>query len=88
LADQAFEEDIRSLRTRKDDELVRLVVFGYEVCGLNNNLKDVDDAKDGGWEGVFAAKCRKMPQVMVWIEEIKAIAKELAAKPVDDDEWL
>jgi len=29
-----------------------------------------------------------MPQVMTWIEEIKAIAKELATKPGDDDEWL
>ena len=88
MADQAFEEDIQSLRTRKDDKLIRLVVFGYEACGLNNNLKDVDDAKDEGWEGVFAAKCCKMPQVMAWIEEIRAIVKELATKPGDDDEWL
>jgi len=43
-----FKEDIRSLRTGKDDKLIRLVVFGYEVYGLNNNLKDVDNTKDKG----------------------------------------
>ena len=43
-----FKKDIRSLRTEKDDKLIRLVVFGYEVYSLNNNLKNVDDTKDRG----------------------------------------
>jgi len=90
LADRAFEEDIRSLRTRKDDELIRLVVFGYKVCNMINNFKDVDvnNAEDEGWKEVFAEKCRKMPQVMAWIEEVLRIAGELAAKPGDDDDWM
>ena len=44
--------------------------------------------KDKGQEGVFAAKYRKMPQVIVQIKEIRAIAKELAIKPGNNDEQL
>jgi len=50
-----------------------------------NNLKDGDDTKDKGWTEVSAAKCRKMPQVVAWIEEVLKIAEELASKPNDDD---
>ena len=43
--------------------------------------------EDEGWKGVFAAKCRKMPQIMAWIEEVLAIAEELATKPGDDNDF-
>jgi len=40
-----------------------LVAFGYKICGIDNCFYDFD-VEDKGWKGVFAAKCRKMPQIM------------------------
>jgi len=61
---QAKHEDLRSLCPFTDnDQLLRLVAFGYDLCGINT-LDDFN-AEDKGWKEVFAAKCRKMPQVVV-----------------------
>jgi len=61
-----------------------LVAFGYKLCGIDDKLDDFDE-EDEVWKEVFAAKCRKMPQVVAWIGEVLRIAEELATKPDDDD---
>ena len=67
---------------------MRLVAFGHKVCNIDN-LEDSDDEKDKEWMEVFAAKCRKMPQVVAWMEEVLRVGKRLqdAYVPDDDDDF-
>ena len=39
---------MHSLYLQKDDELIRLIIFGYKVYNINNNLKDVENTKNKG----------------------------------------
>ena len=87
LMQQAKHEDLRSLYLFTDnDQLLRLVAFGYDLCGINT-LDDFN-AEDKGWKEVFTARCRKIPQVIAWIEKVLQVAKSLQAAYVsnnDDD---
>jgi len=85
LMQQAKHKDLRSLCPfTDDDQLLRLVAFGYNLCGINT-LDDFN-AEDKGWKEVFTATCYKMPQVVVWMEKVLQVANSLQAAYVSDDD--
>ena len=59
---------------------LHLIVFGYEACSINNNLKDVDNAKDEALEGVFAAKCPSLILRIVDVLQVVVYAACFVAK--------
>jgi len=90
LAKDAKNNNIHESRLYgEDNELKELIAFGYLLCGVGN-VDELDelDAEDEGWKEVFAARCRKLPQVVAWMKKVLDIAVKLASKPNDDDELV
>jgi len=87
LAKDAKNNNIHESRLYgEDNELKELIAFGYLLCGVGN-VNELD-AEDEGWKEVFAARCRKLPQVVAWMKKVLDIAVKLASKPNDDDELV
>ena len=73
----------------EDNELKELIAFGYLFCGVSNiNELDELNTEDKGQKEVFAARYRKLLQVIVWIKKVLDIVVKLASKPNNDNELV